>query len=69
MIKGISYALYFSLATGIVGILVFNDIPTMTAFLKSFLLGLLVYITLSVSGVLIQYVNDSCRNVSYEILT
>lgn len=68
MIEGISYALYFSLATGIVGIFMFNDIPTMTAFLKSFLLGLLVYILLSVSGVLTQFANNTCGHAKYEIL-
>lgn len=68
MLREISYTLYFSLATGIIGILVFNNIPMITAFLKSFLLGLLVYITLSVSGILTQYANNTCGHAKYEIL-
>jgi len=68
MIREITYALYFSLATGIVGIFIFNDIPTKTAFLKSFSLGLLTYLLLSVSGVLTHYSNNTCGHEKYSII-
>jgi len=68
MIQGILYALYFSLATGVVGIFIFNDIPTKTAFLKSFSLGLLTYLVLGVSGVLTQYSNTTCGHEKYSII-
>lgn len=68
MNKELSYMLCFSLTSGIVGMFIFNDISSMMAFLKSFSLGLLMYILLSVSGVLTHYANESCGHAKYEIL-
>ena len=61
----ILYAILFSVIMGIAGILIFNELPIVTAFLKSFSLGVLVYILLSVSGTLTNYSNISCGHEKY----